>query len=166
MPPHAQNTVANQIVEILLENDFVDAKFAAGIWDLDEKSAVAKLIDHVGEDEFRNALEQCVAAGVITVEQKDAILPNPSKPEAQASGVGKYPEATGRRLTAAEVEDLIKSGENLYRSVPGHLLPKDNNVVYLDYQLYRFIDSGASDLFLQTRKKNGLISYEIQFKIA
>lgn len=64
-----------------------------------------------------------------------------SRPETPVSGAGKSPETAQRRFTAEEIEEKIKRGENLYKSVPGHLLPRDNNVVYLEYQLYRFMDS-------------------------
>lgn len=75
-------------------------------------------------------------------------------------------EGRTKPFTRDEVDALIKQWVNLFEAVPGHLLPKDNNVFYAKYQLYRFIDSWASDFFLQTRKADGKIWYEILFRIA
>ncbi len=75
-------------------------------------------------------------------------------------------EDNQRIRTHEEIRALIKSWANMYTSVPGNCLPRDdNNNDYVQYQLKRFIDSGGSDFILETQKQNWKIYYMIKFKI-
>ena len=85
------------------------------------------------------------------------------KKEAQKA-VKKKSDRT-EMFTEKEINTLIEDGENLYRSVPWNLVPKDNNIFYSRIQLFRFIDSWASDFSLETQKKDGKIYFKIIFKI-
>lgn len=68
-------------------------------------------------------------------------------------------------FTSEEVHELISKGVNLYKAVPGHLVPKSDNREYAKFQLFRFIDANASDFLFHTHKKGGKVWYQLQFKI-
>jgi len=63
---------------------------------------------------------------------------------------------------------LTKNNEdiNLFKIIPWNAIPKTiNNKLYTQVQLARFIDSWASDFFLETQKKDGKIYFRVLFRI-
>lgn len=82
-----------------------------------------------------------------------------------ASAFVPAPDGVPACFTQEEIERLEFDGANLYRSVPGRLVPRTKEKTYLTTQLKRFIDSGASDLFVETQKAEGKIWFKLIFRI-
>lgn len=78
---------------------------------------------------------------------------------------GKVEEEKLVKLSQNEINDLIKNWENLYKKVLGNQVPREDNIFYAKVQLYRFIDSRASDFILETQKRDWKIQYKVIFKI-
>lgn len=78
------------------------------------------------------------------------------------------PASKKRKLSVEEVEDLIREGEDLYRSIPGDCIPTETNMEpeYARYLLSRFIDSGASDIAIESRKRDGKVARRVMFRIS
>lgn len=68
-------------------------------------------------------------------------------------------------FTEDTIKGLIKKKKNLYKNIPGNKIPRNDNIFYAQVQLYRFIDSKASDFIFETQKKDGKVHYKIMFKI-
>lgn len=170
----ATASASAQLALAFLENKMISEMTAKAVFGAsDEAEAVSAMLESIDAESLTDAARKCFEYEMIDEAQLDGLLrtveqvAKTSGREAEPSRAGKSPEAAkGKPFTDEQIQALIDKGENLYAAVPGHLLPKTNNVLYVHYQLFRFIDSGASDFFLQTRKKDGMISYEIQFKIA
>lgn len=94
-----------------------------------------------------------------------------NRPQKSADGSDGHEDvyAAARSRTepfaSEEIHALISKGVNLYKAVPGHLVPKTDNREYAKFQLYRFIDANASDFLFHTHKKGGKVWYQVQFKI-
>jgi type II secretory ATPase GspE/PulE/Tfp pilus assembly ATPase PilB-like protein len=78
-------------------------------------------------------------------------------------------DSSEKIFSHSEIEAIIASGGNLFKEVPGNALPKtgpEADILYYKYQFFRFIDSKASDFTIETRKKDGMVSRRIMFRIA
>lgn len=69
-------------------------------------------------------------------------------------------------FTHQEIQEIIDRGGNLYKEVPGNLLPKDDSRRYSDYQLYRAIDAWASDFIVESQNADWKVYTFLAFKIS
>ena len=173
--------VSSPLIEVLLHNQCItQSKIDEILKTHTTEKDVLNALNTETPEKYKQTVDLLITSGIIEratydaiflpskneINTEDVIPQNEKKPE---KNVGKEKTDAKERtkpFTRDEIDTLIKQGVNLFKAVPGHLLPKDNDVFYARYQLYRFIDSGASDFFLQTRKGDGKIWYEIQFRIA